>query len=125
MRVQIVEASYAPLKRRRSEPMALISKLTVTISKVHPLVYLLTYLTAIPTFGVLYDTVATHGFYAPYARHEPSGISDTAQLASHIETALRRSFDARAGQEFVVGNWKLLASTLRVTNVRSTDGTYV
>ena len=40
-----------------------------------------------------------------------------------LEGALHRSFDARTGQEFVVGNWKLDLGSLHVDNVHSTDGT--
>jgi len=103
--------------------MVLLTKLTLALSRVHPLVYLFTFLTAIPAFALSCVFVAPQGFYAPYARYEPSAVSDTLQLASILEGALHRSFDARSGQEFVVGNWKLDLGSLRVDNVHSTDGT--
>jgi hypothetical protein len=103
--------------------MIFLTKLDVVLSQVRPLWFLLTYLTAIPTFGLLYTFVAPHGFYAPYARYEPAAASDTLQLASTLQAALHRSFDARAGQEFVVGNWRLDLDSLCVDDVKSTDGT--
>jgi len=103
--------------------MVLLTKLTLALSRVHPLIYLLTFLTAIPAFAFLYVFVAPQGFYVPYARYEPSAVSDTLQLASILEVALHRSFDTRTGQEFVVGNWKLDLGSLHVDNVHSTDGT--
>lgn len=99
------------------------AQLTLALSRVHPLVYLLIYLTAIPTFGLLYVFVTPGAFYAPYARYEPGAISDTVQLASSLEAALHRSFDARSGQEFVVGSWKLDLGSVRVDDIRSADGT--
>jgi Ion channel len=111
------------LRHRRYGQMVLLTKLTLALSQVHPLVYLLTFLTAIPAFAFLYVFVAPQGFYAPNARYEPSAVSDTLQLASILEGALHRSFDARTGQELVVGNWKLDLGSLRVDNVYSTDGT--
>ena len=101
----VVEARW--LRQRRYGQMVLLTKLTLALSRVHPLIYLLNFLTAIPAFAFLYIFVAPQGFYVPYARYEPSAVSDTLQLASILEGALHRSFDARTGQEFVVGNWKL------------------
>lgn len=105
--------------------MTHLAKLTLALSRVHPLVYLLTYLTAIPSFGILYVAIAPQGFYAPYTRYEPNAVSDRAQLASSLELALRRSFDTRPGLSFNVGNWQLEPSTLRVGALSSTDGTHL
>ena len=95
----------------------------LTLSRVPPLVYLLLYLFEVPTFALLYVFVASDGFYAPYSRYEPDALLDKVHLASRLETALRRSFDARSGREFVVGKWRLDTSSLRVDDVRSADGT--
>jgi len=103
--------------------MVLLTKLTLALSRVHPLAYLLTFLIAIPSFAFLYFFATPKGFYAPYSRYEPRAVSDTLQLASLIETALHRSLDARPKQESVVGNWKLDPDSVRVDNVNSTDGT--
>jgi hypothetical protein len=84
---------------------------------------LIFYFTAIPIFGLLYVFVAPHGFYAPYARYEPIARLDTAELAAGLEGALRRSFDARSGQEFTVGSWRLDTRSLRVDDIKSSDGT--
>lgn len=102
--------------------MIFLAKLNLTLSQVHPLWYLVTYLIAIPTFGLLYTVAAPHGFYAPYVRYEPDAASDASQLASMLEAALHRSFDDRIGQQFVTGNWKLDPDSLRVYNVKSIDG---
>jgi hypothetical protein len=67
-------------------------------------------------------TLVPHGFYAPYARYEPAAAADTVHLAATLQSALRRSLDAQAGQEFVVGNWKLDLASLTVDHVASTDG---
>jgi hypothetical protein len=100
-----------------------LSKLNLGISRVPPLVYLAAYLIAVPSFGFLYDTVTPHEFYAPYARLEPGAISDRAHLSKTLEAALRRSFAARRGQQFVAGNWRIDPDSLRVDEIRSLDGT--
>jgi hypothetical protein len=104
---------------RRAGP----ARLALALTEVHPLVYLSLYLAAIPTYALLYVYAAPHGFYAPYARYEPSARLDTAEIASALEGALRRSFDARQGREFVVGSWRLDTSSLRVDDIKSPDGT--
>jgi len=106
--------------------MTFLARLDAILSEVRPLWFLLLYLIAIPTFGLLYTFAAPHGFYAPHVPDEPEAISDKANLAAMLETALRRSFDHRAEQEFVVGTQKLdlnsLRDSLRVDNIASTDG---
>jgi hypothetical protein len=99
------------------------AQLILVLSRIHPLVYLILYLTAMPVFALLYAFMAPHGFYAPYARYEPSAQEDRAQLASSLEAALQHSFSARSGQDFVIGNWKLDTSSLRVDDIKSSDGT--
>ncbi len=101
------------------------SQLVNTISRVHPLWYMLIYIAAIPAFGLLYAFGAPHGFYAPYARYEPGGVSDAVQLASSLEGALQRSLGANADREFLIGNWKLDLRSLRVDEVKSNDGSEV
>ncbi len=99
------------------------AELTLALSRVHPLAYLLLYLAAIPAFAFLYVFVTPHEFYAPHARFEPGAHLDTIQLASSLEAALHRSFNTRSGREFIVGNWKFDINSLRVDDVKSADGT--
>jgi hypothetical protein len=103
--------------------MGFLSRLTLSLSRVHPLVYLLMYLIAVPTFGFLYAFIATQGFYAPYARFEPDARSDRLQLTFDLQAALHRSFAERAGREFIVGNWQLDPKVLGVHDLNLTDGT--
>lgn len=98
-------------------------KFTLALSRIHPLIYLLGYLVAIPAFGILYATVTPHGFYAPYARYEPEANTDRDQLALALEKALQRSFDDRPREKLIVGSWKIDPNSLRVTNMTSSDGT--
>ena len=93
------------------------------LSRIHPLTYLVCYLVAIPMFAFFYFFFAPHGFYAPYARYEAGAISDTAQIMSSLETAIRRSIEKGNAQNLVIGNWKLDPETLRVNDVKSADGT--
>jgi hypothetical protein len=102
--------------------MLLLSRLTLALSRVHPLAYLLTFLIAIPAFASLYSIVAPQGFYAPYERYEPRAVSDLRQLDSILEGVLRRSLEAGTGQELALGNWKLDLTSLHVGEVYSADG---
>src|SRR5262249_32616287 len=96
------------------------------LSEVRPLWFLLIYLIAIPTFGILYTVAAPHDFYVSSARSDREAASDTANLESMLEAALRRSFAQRAEDEFVVGTQKLsidaLRDSLRVDSAKSSDG---
>ena len=107
--------------------MPLVGRLVRILSEVHPLWFLLIYLIAIPTFGVLYTVASPYGFYVPSARTKLEAASDTADLESMLEAALRRSFGHRAEDEFVVGTQKLsldaLRDSLRVESAKSSDGT--
>ena len=107
--------------------MPFLAKLDLTVSQIRPLWFLLIYLIAIPTFGLLYAFATPHGFYEPYARYEAEATSDRTKLESMLEAALHRSFDHRVGEEFVVGTSKLdldsLRNSLRVDNAHSADGT--
>jgi hypothetical protein len=107
--------------------MTFLAKLDLTVSQIRPLWFLLIYLIAIPAFGLLYVFVTPHGFYAPYERYEAEATSDTTKLEAMLEAAIRRSFNHRVGEEFVVGTSRLdldrLRDSLRVDNAQSTDGT--
>ena len=100
----------------------ILTRLTLFLSRVHPFMYLLLYLIAIPSFASLFMVFAPHGFYAPYARYEPSAREDTGSLASCLKAVLYRSFNDRAGQDFVIGKWKLNPSSLSVDDIQSSDG---
>ena len=100
----------------------ILTRLTLFLSRVHPFMYLLLYLIAIPSFASLFMVFAPHGFYAPYARYEPSAREDTGSLASCLKAVLYRSFNDRAGQDLVIGKWKLNPSSLSVDDIQSSDG---
>src|SRR5262249_12482425 len=103
-----------------------LGRLARTLSGVRPLWFLLIYLIAIPTFGVLYTVAAPHDFYVLSARSDRGPAADTVNLESMLEAALRRSFAHRADDEFVVGTQKLsldaLRDSLRVDSAKSSDG---
>jgi hypothetical protein len=65
------------------------------ISSVHPLIYLVTYLLAIPVFASFYWIIPA-GFFAPYARLEYAGQSDAYGAGLIIQQALRRAMARRS-----------------------------
>jgi hypothetical protein len=73
---------------------SLIGSLPRRISAVHPLVYMLTYLLAIPVFAGVY-CIMPLGFYAPYAHREYSGQFDAYQAGITVQTAIRRTLHKR------------------------------
>ncbi len=103
--------------------MAPLTRLTLGLSRTHPLAYLLCFLIAIPAFAILYVVVGPHGFYAPSARYERHPVSNTLQLATILEGTLHRSLDSAAGRELTIGDWKLDPKSVRVDEIDSTDGT--
>ncbi len=103
--------------------MAPLTRLTLALSRTHPLAYLLSFLIAIPGFAILYVVVAPQGFYAPSARYERHRASYTLQLATILEGTLHRSLDSAAERELSIGDWKLDPKSLRVDDLDSTDGT--
>jgi Ion channel len=103
--------------------MRLFSQIDTILSRVRPLWFLVAYVAAIPAFGLLYVFAVPHSFFAPYARLEPSAVSDRRELENTFEAALQRAFKDRQGEEFIVEEWKLDLDSLRVDDIKSSDGT--
>jgi hypothetical protein len=87
------------------------------ISGVHPLTYIFFYLLMAPSFAILYFSMPSGSFYAPYARLEPIAASDLGRTAAMIEGALRRSLGSKT---IVIDGWKL--ARLVVYGPQSKDG---
>jgi len=83
------------LKMPHRSPILVLENLTRKISSVHPLLYILLYISAIPIFAVIYSVIP-NGFYAPYARLEYSGQADAYQTGILIQTATRRALQQRS-----------------------------
>jgi hypothetical protein len=73
---------------------SLIGSLPQRISAVHPFLYMLTYILAIPVFAAAYSVIPL-GFYAPYAHREYSGQSDAYEVGLTIQKAIRRTLNER------------------------------
>ena len=54
-------------------------------TRVHPIWYLILYVSAVPFFALAYYNIP-RGFYAPYAQLEPYGQSDAYQGCSTLST---------------------------------------
>ncbi len=83
------------------KPILLLKNLSAKISGVHPLLYIVLYISAIPVFAGIYFAIPS-GFYAPYARLEYSGQSDAYQTGVLIQTAIRRALHARSSKSSVL-----------------------
>ena len=81
--------------------MGLIGRLTVGVSRVHPLTYIAIYIAAIPAFGLAFAFFCAHQFLAPYARYEPGAVADRLALASDLQNAIQRSLS----DPISVGAW--------------------
>lgn len=55
---------------------------------VNPLLYLVLYLAAIPSFAAFYAFVLPHDFYAPFAHLEPAAIADQLRLSQILEASM-------------------------------------
>jgi Ion channel len=97
-------------------------RLFARITAVHPLAFLLAYLAAIPLFGAVYRYAVPSGFYAPYARFEPSGAADNAGLAASLQAALGRALAGRAGDGLTIDGWRYDPASLHVFHLESNDG---
>jgi hypothetical protein len=96
-----------------------------SLSNVHPIKFIMIYLLAIPVFGALYTFATPQGFYAPYARYEPYAVKDRNEITAIIVSALRRSFEERSDQNFIIDKWKIDPKSVRVADVKSTDGSHL
>jgi hypothetical protein len=69
-----------------------------------PLFYGVVYILAIPLFALAYYFTLSSSFYAPYARFEPSAITDLLRIGEIINTALHRALDSR---KITIQGWQL------------------
>lgn len=83
------------------KPIPLLKDLSTKISSVHPLLYIILYISAIPFFAGIYFAIPS-GFYAPYARLEYSGQSDAYRTGVLIQTAIRRALHGRSSKSPVL-----------------------
>src|SRR5471030_1980495 len=99
--------------------------LGLAVSAVHPLLYLLAYLLAIPVFAGLYWIIPP-GFYAPYARLESAGQSDAYEAGVLIQTAIRKAILGRSIQLPSIGqNLKAREDMTDVQRLSSIDSSSV
>jgi len=96
-----------------------------TLSRVHPLLYLLIYFAAIPAFAAGYFCISSE-LYSPYARFEPAAAEDRQKLASLIEAAVQRQLRSRKpDSEIVVDGWHADNGSLQVLSADSADGSAI
>ncbi len=93
------------------------------LSALNPFWFFGAYLLVFVGYGLIYDNVAAHEFYAPFARFEPGANSDKERLIDTLETSLRRSLQTRTSAQLVAGDWKVEPNSVQVDGVRSADGT--
>lgn len=86
------------------------------ISGVPPLVFLLIYLAAIPTFGFVFTVLPPASFYAPYSRYEPSARADANLVAADIYASIERSL-LQTGSRQVDGGWWIDPKELGISEV--------
>jgi hypothetical protein len=91
------------------------------ISGIRPLFYLLFYVAMIPVWGAIYTLLTPHGFYAPYARLEPSAKADGDNIAEMLTGIIRTSLRNHNEEKIVSGDWQLNPTTAIVDSVGATD----
>jgi hypothetical protein len=72
-------------------PIKAVRSALRVLSRAHPLLYLVTYLSVIPIFAILYTLLPKGTFYAPYAKFEPSARSDAQRFFKVLQENMRRS----------------------------------
>lgn len=60
-----------------------------------PAIFAACYLFCIPIFAILYCTIASDGFYAPYAAREPARYADESEIVSGLAESLCKPFDKK------------------------------
>jgi len=94
--------------------------LSLRISTVHPLTYVVVYILAIPVFAEGYCLIPS-GFYAPYAHLEYSGKSDEYRAGVMIQTAISR----RLHTHQATNEASLPVRDFYVQRLRSVDNTAI
>ena len=96
----------------------LIGSMVAMASGVHPLAYLFAYLCMVPIFAIFYCQLS-NGFYAPYARLEYSGSADQYEMGKIIQTAIRRSAEARGNTQ--EDKWVIVPDKIFVQRLHATS----
>jgi hypothetical protein len=120
------DLSNAPRRLKTERSLRSVSKnFVTTVSAVHPVLYLIAYLLAIPLFAGLYCSLP-FGFLAPYARLEYAGQSDTYEAGLIIQAALRRAMTGRSLEiNDPKDNFKVRTDMIHVQRIASLDGSTV
>jgi Ion channel len=105
--------------------MVTLDKFVRYLSRVHPIHYLAAYLIAIPLFGILYTYISPHGFYAPYARYEPSAAGDLEHLKHLLEDQIKRIIHYSDDMQVIIDDEPLFLNSMRIDDLHSVDGTSI
>ena len=81
--------------------------------------WMIAYLLIILVFAVLYRSLPSNSFYAPYMKYEPAAASDERRLIHAFEAHIRESLQLSRTVRY---SWLIDAPSLHVSEIRSDDG---
>jgi len=88
------------------------------LSRISPGTYLGIYVLLIPLFAAIYWLAPGQNFYAPYAKLEPSALSDAAKVAINIQRSLERSYRSQVQPN---EGWHVAGSDIGIDRVDADD----
>lgn len=90
----ILSAVWRGVVRAVVAANARANKVFDALGAVQPLYFLMLYVLCAPLFAILYQTLSTGSFYAPYAKLERSAIEDARTIVKALETAVRQHLES-------------------------------